>query len=55
MLRPQLLAAWIVLGSLLFMDSCSEDFLEITPNGALDNVVLATYDAVDSFKPPRIL
>jgi hypothetical protein len=48
MLRSQLLAAWIVLGSLLFIDSCSEDFLEITPNGELGNAVLATYDGVDA-------
>ena len=48
MLRPQLLAAWIVLGSLLFMDSCSKDFLEVTPNGELGNAVLATYEGVDA-------
>ncbi|MCK5691744.1 MAG: RagB/SusD family nutrient uptake outer membrane protein, partial [Bacteroidales bacterium] len=48
MLRPQLLAVWIVIGSLLFIDSCSEDFLEITPNGELGNAVLATYDGVDA-------
>ncbi len=29
------------------MHSCSEEFLEITPNGALDAQVLATYEGVD--------
>ena len=30
------------------MNSCSEEFLEITPNGALDQSVLATYEGVDA-------
>jgi len=37
-----------VVTGLLLMHSCSEEFLEITPNGALDAQVLATYDGVDA-------
>ena len=37
-----------VLGSLLLMNSCSEDFLEVTPHGVYDNSVLATYEGVDA-------
>ncbi len=48
MIRPQQLAVRIVLGTLLFMNSCSEDFLEITPTGNLNNAVLATYKGVDA-------
>ena len=48
MVRPQQFAVKIVLGTLLFMNSCSEDFLEITPTGNLNNTVLATYEGVDA-------
>ena len=37
-----------VVTGLLLMHSCSEEFLEITPNGALDAQVLATYEGVDA-------
>ena len=37
-----------VITGLLLMNSCSEEFLEITPNGALDAQVLATYEGVDA-------
>ena len=37
-----------VITGLLLMHSCSEEFLEITPNGALDVTVLATYEGVDA-------
>jgi hypothetical protein len=33
---------------LLLMSSCNEEFLEITPNGSLDQSVLATYEGVDA-------
>ncbi len=48
MVLPRRFAVRIVLVSLLFMNACSEDFLEITPNGVLDNAVLATYEGVDA-------
>ena len=48
MLRPQQLTAKIVLGCLLFMSDCSKEFLDVTPNGAFDNSVLATYEGVDA-------
>jgi hypothetical protein len=37
-----------VITGLLLMHSCSEEFLEITPNGALDAQVLATFEGVDA-------
>jgi hypothetical protein len=37
-----------VVTGLLLMHSCSEEFLEITPNGALDAQVLATFEGVDA-------
>jgi hypothetical protein len=37
-----------VVTGLLLMHSCNEEFLEITPNGALDAQVLATYEGVDA-------
>ena len=37
-----------VIAGLLLMNSCSEEFLEITPNGSLDQSVLATYSGVDA-------
>jgi len=38
---------WVLL-SLLVLRGCSEDFLEITPNGELSEAVLATHDGVDA-------
>ena len=37
-----------ILISCMFIRGCSEDFLEITPNGELDQAVLATYEGVDA-------
>jgi hypothetical protein len=37
-----------VIAGLLLINSCSEEFLEITPNGSLDQSVLATYEGVDA-------
>jgi hypothetical protein len=37
-----------ITAGLLLMNACSEEFLEITPNGSLDQSVLATYDGVDA-------
>jgi hypothetical protein len=36
-----------VLTGLILLNTCKEDFLEITPNGSLDENVLASYDGVD--------
>jgi hypothetical protein len=41
-------AALLAVISLLFVWGCSEEFLEITPNGALDQAVLATSEGVDA-------
>jgi len=38
----------VVTVGLLLMNACSEEFLEITPNGSLDQSVLATYAGVDA-------
>ena len=48
MIPSRQLAVRIVLGTLLFMNSCSEDFLEVIPAGELGNAVLATYEGVDA-------
>ncbi|MEZ5071618.1 MAG: RagB/SusD family nutrient uptake outer membrane protein [Bacteroidales bacterium] len=37
-----------VVAGLVLLNSCNESFLEITPNGALDEAVLATYEGVDA-------
>ena len=37
-----------IITGLLLMHSCDESFLEITPNGSLDESVLATYEGVDA-------
>ncbi len=37
-----------ITAGLLLMNSCSEEFLEITPKGSLDQTVLATYEGVDA-------
>lgn len=48
MIPSRQLAVRIVLGTLLFMNACSEDFLEVVPAGELGNAVLATYEGVDA-------
>lgn len=48
MIWPQQIAVRIVLFAFLIVPSCSESFLEVTPNGLMDNSVLATYDGVDA-------
>ena len=48
MKKNKLLAVIAVTTGLLLMNSCSEDFLEITPNGSLDQSVLATSNGVDA-------
>ncbi len=45
--RNNLSIAALLIG-LAFLQSCSESFLEITPNGALDKAVLASYEGVDA-------
>ena len=47
MKRIKFLSVIAVIIGLLFIDSCKQSFLEITPNGSLDQSVLATYDGVD--------
>ncbi|NOY36120.1 MAG: RagB/SusD family nutrient uptake outer membrane protein, partial [Chlorobi bacterium] len=47
MKKLKVLSVIAVITGLIFMDSCKERFLEITPNGSLDQSVLATYDGVD--------
>jgi len=48
MKKLRFLTVIAVVTGLLAMHSCSEEFLEITPNGALDAQVLATYEGVDA-------
>ena len=48
MKKLKFLSVFAVITGLLLMNSCSEEFLEITPNGSLDQSVLATYDGVDA-------
>jgi hypothetical protein len=48
MKKLKFLSVFAVIAGLLLMNSCSEDFLSITPNGSLDQSVLATYDGVDA-------
>ena len=40
-------SATAVMAGLLLIYSCQESFLDITPNGAVDEAVLATYEGVD--------
>ena len=42
------LSVIVVAAGLLLMSACSEEFLEITPNGSLDQAVLATNDGVNA-------
>jgi len=48
MKKIKFLSVFAVIAGLLLMNSCSEEFLEITPNGSLDQTVLATYNGVDA-------
>jgi len=48
MKKIRFLTVIAVVTGLLLMHSCSEDFLEITPNGSLDAQVLGTYEGVDA-------
>ena len=48
MKKSKYLTVIAVASALLFMNACSEEFLEITPNGSLDGSVLATYEGVDA-------
>ncbi|MDF1574762.1 MAG: RagB/SusD family nutrient uptake outer membrane protein [Bacteroidales bacterium] len=48
MKKLKFLSVFAVIAGLLLMNSCSEEFLEITPNGSLDQSVLATYTGVDA-------
>jgi murein DD-endopeptidase MepM/ murein hydrolase activator NlpD len=47
MKRIRILSAIAVILVFVMTNACKESFLEITPNGALDEAVLATYDGVD--------
>ena len=38
----------LILSWLFFLGSCSKEFLEVTPNGMLDESVLASYEGVDA-------
>jgi hypothetical protein len=48
MKRNKYLSVIAVITGLLLLNSCNESFLEITPNGSLDQSVLATYEGVDA-------
>jgi len=42
------LTSFLVGAAMLNLGGCSKEFLEITPNGELDEMVLATYEGVDA-------
>ena len=48
MKKIKYLSVIAITSGLLLMNACSEEFLEITPNGSLDQSVLATYDGVEA-------
>jgi hypothetical protein len=48
MKKNKLLSVIAVTTGLLLMNACSEEFLDITPNGSLDQSVLATADGVNA-------
>jgi len=48
MKRIKYLSVIAIMTGLLVMNSCQESFLEITPNGSLDESVLGTYEGVDA-------
>lgn len=47
MKKLKILAALTILLVFVMTNACKESFLEVTPNGALDEAVLATFDGVD--------
>ena len=47
MKRIKILSVIVVIAGLMLTNSCTESFLEITPNGSLDKTVLATKDGVN--------
>ncbi len=47
MKKIRILSGIIIITGLVFINSCKQSFLEITPNGSLDQSVLATYKGVD--------
>jgi hypothetical protein len=47
MKRFKILSAITIVLIFVMTNACKESFLEITPNGALDESVLGTYDGVD--------
>jgi starch-binding outer membrane protein, SusD/RagB family len=48
MKKLKFLSVFAVISGLLLLNSCSDSFLEITPNGSLDQSVLGTYEGVDA-------
>jgi hypothetical protein len=48
MKKHKLLSVIAVTTGLLLLNACSDEFLEITPNGSLDESVLATSDGVEA-------
>ena len=48
MKKINFLTVFAVITGLLLMHSCNQEFLEITPNGSLNQTVLATYEGVDA-------
>ena len=47
MKKIRILSGIVIIAGLILMNACKERFLEITPNGSLDQSVLATYEGVD--------
>ncbi len=47
MKKIRILSGIIIITGLVFINSCKQSFLEITPNGSLDQSVLATYKGID--------
>ncbi len=47
MKKIKILSGIVIIAGLLLMNSCKERFMEITPNGSLDQTVLASYEGVD--------
>jgi hypothetical protein len=47
MKRFKILSAITIILMFVMTNACKESFLEITPNGALDESVLGTYEGVD--------
>ena len=47
MKKIRILSGIVIIAGLIVMNACKERFLEITPNGSLDQSVLATYEGVD--------